>query len=105
MYAAKIVGNAVYTCKEERLIGLKLLVVQPISLLTLQDEGRPVVAVDAVGAGESEVVLVVAGSSARQTEVTANMPVDATIMAVVDHIDINGKKIFEKYEGSDRDPE
>lgn len=105
MYAAKIVGNAVCICKEERLIGLKLLVVQPISLLTLQDEGRPVVAVDAVGAGESEVVLVVAGSSARQTEVTANMPVDATIMAVVDHIDINGKKIFEKYEGSDRDPE
>ncbi len=100
MYAAKIVGSAVCTCKEQRLIGLKLLVVQPISLLTLQDEGRPVVAVDAVGAGESEVVLVVAGSSARQTEVTTNMPVDATIMAVVDHIDICGKKIFEKYEGN-----
>lgn len=95
MYAAKIVGSAVCTCKEQRLIGLKLLVVQPISLLTLHEEGRPVVAVDAVGAGESEVVLVVSGSSARQTEVTTNMPVDATIMAVVDHIDVNGKKIFE----------
>lgn len=97
MYAAKIIGSAVCTCKEQRLIGLKLLVVQPISLLTMEDEGKPIVAIDAVGAGESEVVLVVTGSSARQTEVTANMPADATIMAVVDHIDINGKKIFEKY--------
>ena len=88
MYAAKIIGSAVCTCKEQKLVGLKLLVVQPISLLTLENEGKPVVAIDAVGAGESEVVLVVGGSSARQTAVTANMPVDATIMAVVDYIDI-----------------
>lgn len=101
MYAAKIIGNAVCTCKEQKLVGLKLLVVQPISLLTLENEGKPVVAIDAVGAGESEVVLVVGGSSARQTAVTANMPVDATIMAVVDYIDINGKQVFEKYSGGE----
>ena len=101
MYAAKIIGSAVCTCKEQKLVGLKLLVVQPISLLTLENEGKPVVAVDAVGAGQSEVVLVVGGSSARQTAVTANMPVDATIMAVVDYIDIKGKQVFEKYTGGD----
>lgn len=101
MYAAKIIGSAVCTCKEQKLVGLKLLVVQPISLLTLENEGKPVVAIDAVGAGESEVVLVVGGSSARQTAVTTNMPVDATIMAVVDYIDINGKQVFEKYSGGD----
>ncbi|MGN8922067.1 EutN/CcmL family microcompartment protein [Lachnospiraceae bacterium HCP28S3_F9] len=101
MYAARIIGNAVCTCKEQKLVGLKLLVVQPISLLTLENEGKPVVAIDAVGAGESEVVLVVGGSSARQTAVTANMPVDATIMAVVDYIDINGKQVFEKYSGGE----
>lgn len=101
MYAAKIIGNAVCTCKEQKLVGLKLLVVQPISLLTLENEEKPVVAIDAVGAGESEVVLVVGGSSARQTAVTANMPVDATIMAVVDYIDINGKQVFEKYSGGE----
>ncbi|HJB96718.1 MAG TPA: EutN/CcmL family microcompartment protein [Candidatus Mediterraneibacter intestinigallinarum] len=101
MYAAKIIGSAVCTCKEQKLVGLKMLVVQPISLLTLENEGKPVVAIDAVGAGESEVVLVVGGSSARQTEVTNNMPVDATIMAVVDYIDIEGKKVFEKYAGGD----
>ena len=95
MYAAKIIGSAVCTCKEQKLVGLKMLVVQPISLLTLENEGKPVVAIDAVGAGESEVVLVVGGSSARQTEVTNNMPVDATIMAVIDYIDIEGKKVFE----------
>ena len=101
MYAAKIIGSAVCTCKEQKLVGLKMLVVQPISLLTLENEGKPVVAIDAVGAGESEVVLVVGGSPARQTEVTNNMPVDATIMAVVDYIDIEGKKVFEKYAGGD----
>ena len=101
MYAARIIGNAVCTCKEQKLVGLKLLVVQPISLLTLENEGKPVVAIDAVGAGESDVVRVVGGSSARQTAVTANMPVDATIMAVVDYIDINGKQVFEKYSGGE----
>ncbi len=101
MYAAKIIGSAVCTCKEQKLVGLKLLVVQPVSLLTLENEGKPVVAIDAVGAGESEIVLVVGGSSARQTAVTTNMPVDATIMAVVDYIDINGKQVFEKYSGGD----
>lgn len=97
MYAAKIIGNAVCTVKEQKLTGLKLLVVQPISLLTLENEGKPVVAIDAVGAGEDEVVLVVGGSSARQTDITTNLPVDATIMAVVDYIDVEGKKVFEKY--------
>ena len=72
--------------------GLKLLVVQPISLLTLENEGKPVVAVDVVGAGEDEVVLVVAGSSARQTDLTQNLPVDAAIMGVLDFIDLEGKK-------------
>ena len=43
----------------------------------------------------------VGGSSARQTEITGNMPVDATIMAVVDHIDIGGRKVFEKYAAGD----
>lgn len=102
MYAAKIIGNVVSTCKEQRMTGLKLLVVQPISLLTLENEGKPVVAVDAVGAGESEVVLVVGGSSARQTDATTNMPVDATIMAVVDYIDIEGKKVFQKYKEGEK---
>ena len=98
MYAARIIGTVVSTVKEEKMKGLKLQVVQPVNLLNLQDEGKPVVAVDAVGAGTTEIVLVVGGSSARQTARTANLPVDATIMAIVDYIDIEGKKVFDKYQ-------
>jgi ethanolamine utilization protein EutN len=96
MYAAKVIGTVVCTTKDEKLNGRKLQVVQPVSLLTLQYEGKPVVAIDSVGAGQNEIVLVVGGSSARQTAVTANTPVDATIMAIVDLIDIDGNTVFDK---------
>jgi len=48
------------------------------------------VAVDAVGAGVGEVVLYCAGSSARQTKVTKDRPVDATVMAIVDQLEVGG---------------
>jgi microcompartment protein CcmK/EutM len=96
MYAAKVIGTVVCTTKDEKMTGLKMQVVQPVNLLTLEPEGKPAVAIDAVGAGLSELVLVVGGSSARQTVLTTNKPVDATIMAIVDFIDIDGKKIFAK---------
>lgn len=97
MYAAKVVGTVVCTTKDEKLSGKKMQVVQPVNLLTLKDEGKPVVAIDAVGAGISEIVLVVGGSSARQTALTTNTPVDATIMGIVDYIDIQGKRVFDKH--------
>lgn len=96
MYAAKVIGTVVCTTKDEKLHGRKLQVVQPVSLLTLQYEGKPAVAIDSVGAGLNEIVLVVGGSSARQTAVTTNTPVDATIMAIVDLIDIDGDTVFDK---------
>ena len=96
MYAARVIGTVVSTCKEQKMTGMKLLVVQPVNLYTIQDDGKPVVAVDAVGAGTEEIVLVVSGSSARLTERTENLPVDATIMAVVDSIDIGNVRVFEK---------
>ncbi len=96
MYAAKIIGTVVCTRKDEKLSGRTLQVVQPVSLLTLEYEGKPSVAIDSVGAGMNEIVLVVGGSSARQTTVTSNTPVDATIMAIVDLIDIDGQKVFDK---------
>lgn len=96
MYAAKVIGTVVCTTKDEKLNGRKLEVVQPVNLLTLQYEGKPAVAIDSVGAGLNEIVLVVGGSSARQTATTTNTPTDATIMAIVDLIDIEGKKVFDK---------
>jgi ethanolamine utilization protein EutN len=97
MYAAKVVGTVVCTTKDEKLSGMKMLVVQPVNLQDLKEEGKPAVAIDTVGAGISEVVLVVGGSSARQTQLTQNKPVDATIMAIVDSIDIEGRRVFDKH--------
>ena len=96
MYAARVIGTVVSTQKDPRMNSFKLLIVQPVNLITFENEGKPAVAVDAVGAGTSEIVLVVAGSSARLTELTLNKPVDSTIMAIVDYIDIEGKNVFSK---------
>ena len=83
MLLAKVVGTVVATRKEPSLDGLKLLLVRPVN-----DEGQEIgvhlVAADAVGAGPDEMVLVAAGSSARQTQATDKRPVDAVVMAIVD---------------------
>ena len=95
MTVGKVVGTVVATRKDEKLIGSKLLIVQDTELDgTLLS--RYTVAVDAVGAGVGELVLTAAGSSARQTEVTKNKPVDAVIMAIVDSIEVYGEVLFQK---------
>ncbi|RLB58861.1 MAG: ethanolamine utilization protein EutN [Deltaproteobacteria bacterium] len=96
MFLAKVVGNVVSTRKVEKLTGSKLLLVEPVDFEKQQSLGPPLVAVDAVGAGEGEIVLVVQGSSARLTPATESSPVDATIMAIVDFIDLAGTQTFRK---------
>jgi microcompartment protein CcmK/EutM len=95
MVMGKVVGTVVSTRKEEELTGLKLLLVR-----ACDSDGKPtgatIVAVDAVGAGVGEVVLYASGSSARQTKVTKDRPVDATIMAIVDEIEIDGAARYQK---------
>ncbi len=100
MYAARIIGTVVCTQKDPRMNSFKMYVVQPVNLITFKDEGKPAVAIDAVGAGDSEMVLVVSGSSARLAEVTLNKPVDATITAIIDYVDIEGKNVFTKHKGN-----
>ncbi|MGE0614397.1 MAG: EutN/CcmL family microcompartment protein [Bacteriovoracia bacterium] len=95
MNLGRVVGTVVASRKDPKLEGLKLLVVQQ-SDLTGGAKGAQVVAVDSVGAGVGEVVLYCAGSSARQTEVTQNKPVDAVIMAIVDQVDAGGETTFRK---------
>lgn len=96
MIIGKVVGTVVATRKEDVLVGMKFLAVVPIDLGTgaLKDGG--VVAVDAVGAGVGEVVLYACGSSARQTALTNNRPVDATIMAIVDTFEVGGEVLYQK---------
>ena len=95
MQLGKVVGTVVSTCKDEKLTGLKLYIVKYINI-----DGTPtgaiVVAVDSVGAGIDEVVLVAAGSSARQTDITKDKPVDTVIMAIVDVLEVDGKNVYTK---------
>jgi microcompartment protein CcmK/EutM len=83
MQLGKVVGTVVATRKEQTLEGLKFMLVRQVDAEG-QETGGFVVAADAVGAGPGELVLVASGSSARQTQVTNNRPVDAVIMAIVD---------------------
>ncbi len=92
MKMGRIVGSVVATRKDPSLTGTKLLVVENLSP-ELKPEGGYVVAVDAVGAGADEVVLYASGSSARQTPVTKERPVDAVIMAIVDSFEAHGKNV------------
>lgn len=96
MIVAKIVGNVVSTNKADRLTGKKMLVVQPVDMLTLEPDGKPIVSIDTVGSGIGEIVMVVGGSSARQTEVTKDTPVDSSIVGIIDSIEIEGKETFKK---------
>ena len=95
MLFARIVGNVVCTHKDDKLVGSKLLLVQPVGLDD-KPRGNVLVGIDSVGAGEGELVLIVQGSSARQTQKTENNPVDCTIFAIVDTIEKQGKIVFTK---------
>ena len=95
MLIGRVVGTVVSSSKEQELAGLKLLLVRGADVEG-KATGALVVAIDAVGAGLGEVVLYVSGSSARQTKVTQNKPVDATIMAIVDAIEHEGRQTYTK---------
>jgi len=88
MKTGRVIGNIWATRKEERLSGLKLLVVQPINLLNDQPIEYPIVAADLIGAGVGEKVIYVGGSSARGAAGGQDIPVDATIVGIVDDQEI-----------------
>jgi microcompartment protein CcmK/EutM len=87
MFLGKVAGTVWATRKDEELVGMKFQIVKHLDL-EYKVKDTFVVAVDTVQAGVGDVVLVCSGSSARQTTLTKNKPVDAVIMAVVDELDI-----------------
>jgi ethanolamine utilization protein EutN len=95
MELARVEGTIVSTAKSERLVGYKLLLLNLIGPDT-KPSNNYVVAVDSVGAGEGEVVIVVRGSSARQSEKLTNVPTDASIVAIVDSVEFKGETVFRK---------
>lgn len=95
MLIARVIGTTVSTIKDPKLTGQKLLIVRQT------DErgeafGKPYVAIDTVDAGVGDLVLTAAGSSARQTAITKDTPVDAVIMSVIDSLEVDGSVVYRK---------
>jgi len=86
MQLARVIGDVVVTRKDESLVGLTLLVIQPLNA-DRQSSGRPIVAVDAVGAGVGEEVFFVRGKEASFPFYPVEPPVDAGVVGIVDHWD------------------
>ncbi|HEY1922370.1 MAG TPA: EutN/CcmL family microcompartment protein [Tepidisphaeraceae bacterium] len=103
MFLARVTGHVVATQKDKTLSGQKLLVVEPLNVkyddsskpASLGNTGRAIVAVDVVGVGDGQLVLVVQGSSARMTEQTKNLPADAVIVGIVDSAVFAGKTFYQ----------
>jgi len=95
MRIARVIGSAVSTVKDPSLVGHKLLLVREAD--EKDDLTGPVfVAVDVVGAGTGELVLVAEGSAARQPGTTTGQPVDAVIMGILDSLEVGGTVTFRK---------
>ena len=95
MLIARVIGTTISTIKDEKLVGRKLLI------LRQTDEsgtpyGKPYVAVDTLDAGIGDLVLTAHGSGGRQTDQTKNSPVDAVIMAVIDHLAVGDEVVYRK---------
>ena len=91
MILAKVTGTVIASQKDEHLDGLKLLLCRE-----LDSNQKPLksyhVAVDAVKAGEGDIVLLAYGSSARMTNVTRHAPIDAVTIAIVDTVAVAKEK-------------
>lgn len=107
MFLARVTGHVVASVKDKVLLGQKLYVIEPLNVkyeeakdgnppvpASLGNTGRAIVALDVVGCGEGQLVLVVQGSSARMTDQTKNLPADAVIIGIVDSAVFGGKTFY-----------
>lgn len=107
MFLARVKGHVVATAKDPSIKGQRLLIVEPLKV-DYDDAGsaggvvgggklgvtnRAIVAMDSIGAGEGQLVLVVQGSSARMAEGMNKVPVDALVVGIVDEAVVMGKKV------------
>ena len=96
MKIAKVVGVSVCTVKEPRLENSKLLLVSNADQAG-EVTGEPYIALDVVGAGPGELVVVVEGSSARVAAWDDNSPVDAVIVGILNSLQFEGQTTYRKY--------
>ena len=103
MFVAKVTGAVVSTQKVATMVGYKLLVVEPYRLDpenrgSLVTTGRTFIAVDMLGAGEGDFVLITQGSSARLTPETKNMPIDTVVVGIVDQVRVDQASVYNREE-------
>jgi ethanolamine utilization protein EutN len=101
MFIARVTGSLVATQKVSSMVGQKLLIVEPLRIqeqgsTQLVGTGRTFIAVDTVGCGEGELVLIVQGSSARMTPETKPLPVDAAVIGIIDTVSVGGSQLVSK---------
>lgn len=101
MFVARVTGSVVSTQKVATMTGHKLLIVEPFRLDgqsrdKLVSTGRTFIAVDTLGAGDGDMVLITQGSSARLTPETKNLPVDAVIIGIVDTVTVDRQRVFHR---------
>ncbi len=104
MFIGKVRGAVVATQKEPRMRDAKMLLVEALTAVAddprgLRSSGKMLVALDSLGAGEGEYVLVTQGSSARMTEMTKTMPVDAVVIGIIDAVTI-GSHVLSRTSGT-----
>jgi ethanolamine utilization protein EutN len=103
MFIARVTGSVVSTQKVASMTGQKLLVVEPYRLdceqrKTLIATGRTFIAVDTLGAGENDYVLITQGSSARLTPETKELPIDAVVIGIIDTVHIEKQSVYARNE-------
>ena len=96
MKIARVIGSTISTIKSPRIQATKLLLCQETDQAGEAELGLPYAAIDLVDAGEGDLVLTCHGSAARQTPITKETPTDAVIMAVLDHLEVDGEITFRK---------
>jgi len=91
MQLGRVIGNVVCTIKTPSLDGQKLLIVQPLDR-NGRDKGRPIIALDSVGAGAGETIYWCRGREASFPFLPAEPPTEATIVGIVDTVNIPAKE-------------
>lgn len=84
-----MIGSCVSTIKQDKLKGYKVLLLQDFSLITKDVFGNPFVAIDTVGAGQGDIVVVIEGTPAQQVFSPKVVPTDAAIIAIVDSFSLD----------------
>ncbi|MEW4456188.1 EutN/CcmL family microcompartment protein [Bremerella sp. JC817] len=105
MFIAKVTGSVISTQKVDTMVGHKLLVVEPYRLeskdrQSLVTTGRTFVAVDMLGSGVGDFVLITQGSSARLTPETKSLPIDCVVIGIVDRAHIESICVYDRDEES-----